>query len=131
MQKVFSNIQFIISTHSPFIVQSISDRNIVLLKIENDSVIVQNPEVDEGASYESIIGELFGENAIFNKDIENKFKDFYRVKNEIIKRKRDINDIDFKQLVKDLVLKGEEVAAIISGELRQIQKYLRINNEKN
>jgi predicted ATP-binding protein involved in virulence len=58
----FPNAQFIVTAHSPLIVQSATDANIALLKREGDHVVIQNnPETIRGWRIDQILtSDLFG-----------------------------------------------------------------------
>jgi AAA domain, putative AbiEii toxin, Type IV TA system/AAA domain len=58
----FPNTQFIVTAHSPLIVQAAPDANLVLLKREGDHVVIENnPETIKGWRVDQILtSELFG-----------------------------------------------------------------------
>ena len=58
----FPNTQFIVTSHSPLIVQAAPDANIVLLKREGDHVVIENtPETIRGWRIDQILtSDLFG-----------------------------------------------------------------------
>ena len=58
----FPNAQFIVTAHSPLIVQAAPDANLVLLKREGDHVVIENnPETIRGWRIDQILtSELFG-----------------------------------------------------------------------
>ena len=58
----FPNTQFIVTAHSPLIVQAAPDANLVLLKREGDHVVIENnPETIRGWRVDQILtSELFG-----------------------------------------------------------------------
>ncbi len=64
LQKVFPNIQFIVTSHSPFIVQSMNTGDIITLSIEKEGVTARRVELDGkpyGQEIEKIIKEILGE----------------------------------------------------------------------
>ena len=121
LQTVFKNVQFIVTTHSPFIVQSFGNQNITSLQLRENEVVAKSINIEEGSSYESIIKDLFGEKATFSVDIEKMFDKFYIYLKEIRNKRKSIEDIDFKKIITDLNKKGEEIRTIISLELRQLK----------
>lgn len=58
----FPNTQFIATTHSPLIVQSANDINLVILEKEGDHVIIKQPKIKNynGWTVEEILTELMG-----------------------------------------------------------------------
>lgn len=125
LQRVFKNIQFIVTTHSPFIVQSLSNHNIVSLQLENDAVIAKQHTINEGLSYENIIKELFDETATFSVAVEDSFVMFYSWLDAIRTKQKSIEDAEFLDFLSQLRAKGEEVATIISLELKQLRFELK------
>ncbi len=128
LQDVFPNIQFIVTTHSPFVIQSVTNSNVYLLKLKDENVTAELLEIEEGTSSKHIITDIFKSTSIFNKDIETMFKEFHKIKEEIIKNIRPISDNDFKNIVKKLSKKGEEVSNTLTREIRQLQ-YILQNQE--
>jgi len=129
LNEVFKNIQFIVTTHSPFVVQSLENNNIIALQLDNNTNCVKIEQIANisGNSYESIINELFDEKSIFNVKIENLFNVFYQKRNEILRKEIDLKDDEFQKIVLNLRQKSEEVNNIVNRELRQISFLLQKN----
>ncbi len=125
LHDIFPKIQFIVTTHSPFVIQSVSKTNIFLLKLEDENIITELVDIEEGTSSKHIITDVFESTSIFNKEIEEKFDDFNLMKEEIINNTRTISDNEFEKIVKNLSEKGEEVRNILRRELRQLQFILQ------
>ncbi len=71
LSNEFPNIQFIVTTHSPFIISSVTNSNIFVLEFSQNNVVVKN-ETDNfsGQPIEEILmSPLFGETQTFNNDI--------------------------------------------------------------
>lgn len=70
----FPKTQFIVTTHSPLIIQSMDDINLVLLEKENDHVIIKQPDLKnyQGWTVEEILDELMGlgENTLSDSYLE-------------------------------------------------------------
>ncbi len=128
LQEIFKNIQFIVTTHSPFIVQSFGNKNIISLKLDNDTIQAETINIEEAASYEAIIKELFDQTAIFDVKIERKLDLFYEYLKQIRSKKKTINDSEFKNIVADLKSKGEELNTIIALEIKQLKSELDKKN---
>jgi len=62
LSEQFPKTQFIVTTHSPLIVQSAEDINLVLLKKEENHVVIEQPKVKtyRGWTVEEILSELMG-----------------------------------------------------------------------
>lgn len=70
--EVFPNLQFIVSTHSPFIIQSVKEGKLIDLDKIN---LEQSPDLDKEMSIEDIAVELMGmdhvqRSALFNEQVE-------------------------------------------------------------
>jgi len=128
LHEVFKKIQFIVTTHSPFVVQSLENNKIfgLLLNEKTNDIGIKQIENIAGSSYESIINELFDEKSIFSVNIERLFEAFYKKRDQILKNEINVEDNDFKLVTKVLTEKGEEVANIVNRELRQL-KFLTQN----
>lgn len=62
LREQFPRTQFIVTTHSPLIVQSAEDINLVLLKKEDNHVVIEQPKLKtyRGWTVEEILSELMG-----------------------------------------------------------------------
>lgn len=60
LSKYFPNTQFIVTAHSPLIVQSAENVNLVLLRKENDQVTIEQPKIRnfKGWTIEEILSDL-------------------------------------------------------------------------
>jgi predicted ATP-binding protein involved in virulence len=95
----FPNTQFIVTAHSPLIVQSAPEANIVLLRREGDHVIVDNhPERIKGWRVDQILtSDLFGLNTARPPDTEEllmRRKELLTKPRLTRENKREINDIN-------------------------------------
>jgi predicted ATP-binding protein involved in virulence len=60
LTKDFKNTQFIVTAHSPLVVQAAQDTNIVLLRREGDRVVIDNnPEIIDNWRVDQILTSLF------------------------------------------------------------------------
>jgi ABC-type cobalamin/Fe3+-siderophores transport system ATPase subunit len=60
LTKRFQNTQFIVTAHSPLVVQAAQDANIVLLRREGDRVVIDNnPEIIDNWRVDQILTSLF------------------------------------------------------------------------
>lgn len=71
----FPKTQFIVTTHSPLIIQSMDDINLVLLEKEDDHVIIKQPDLKtyKGWTVEEILSDLMG------LDGRTKSEDYYKL----------------------------------------------------
>jgi predicted ATP-binding protein involved in virulence len=67
----FPNVQFIVTAHSPLVVQAARNANIVLLRREGDQVIIDNnPEIIENWRVEQVLTSVFELPSTHPADIE-------------------------------------------------------------
>ncbi len=122
VQKVFPNAQIFLTTHSPFILNSIDNAKIYKLQTINgisklESIILSNTGHSYNYVYENIL-ETFNRFSISTmKDL----KRFNELDAEIIKGDLS-NEQEFKEVVKRLFSEGEEVTDIISSKLIRLQR---------
>jgi hypothetical protein len=77
LSKLCPNTQFIVTAHSPLVVQAAADANIVLLRREGDHVVIDNdPEVLRNWRVDQILtSELFGLDSTRPPQIEAQLKE--------------------------------------------------------
>jgi predicted ATP-binding protein involved in virulence len=118
---MFPNIQFIVTTHSPFVITSID--NAVVYDLENKKRIENPIEY----SYESIIEHYLGA-SMYSAEIEKKFNEY----KELIK-KENRTETENERVV-DLTLELSSISAIdapeLAAEFYQIQRERLYKNDK-
>ncbi|MEY4926802.1 MAG: hypothetical protein RI894_1238, partial [Bacteroidota bacterium] len=132
LQDVFKNVQFIITTHSPFVVQSVSGSNLVELKIKNDYVEAKTVtnDIAIGSSYETVINELFDQTSIFSPKVQEAFDIFYQLKQSILDGKTSVKDAEFAATVAKLQgFESDEINTILGMEFRLQYEYRRIKTQ--
>ena len=87
LTRLFPNIQFIVTTHSPFVLNSIDSATVY--DLENHTLIKDGLS---NASYSGIVEGYFKQDEL-SKDLRDKL-DLYR----ILTRKNELNDDDFAQI---------------------------------
>jgi predicted ATP-binding protein involved in virulence len=125
IQKIFPNAQIFVSTHSPFVVGSVSDAYVYSFKLaENGVSILDNvAESKAGNSYSLILEDVFGVEETFDEETETQFHQFYQLRDEIMQGD-DQKITEWLQLARLLMEKGIEVADIVGMELRQLSRIL-------
>jgi predicted ATP-binding protein involved in virulence len=122
VQKVFPNAQIFLSTHSPFILNSIDNAKIYKLNSINgisklEDVILSNTGHSYNYVYENILETFNRFSAATMKDL----KRFNELDAELV-RGNQANETEFIEVVKRLFSEGEEVTDIISSKLIRLQK---------
>ena len=89
----FPKTQFIVTTHSPLIIQSMDDINLVLLEKEDDHVIIKQPDLKnyQGWTVEEILSDLMD---LEGKTISNTYSDLIKTFNKAVAKD---NYIEAKQ----------------------------------
>ncbi len=124
IQELFRNAQIIVSTHSPFVANSVDNAWIYKLKrVGHFSVLDGEPILSENAkSYRTIMEEIFGINRQFGDEVEKDLDRFYSMKNEILTNKRVFKDPEFHTLANSLRQQSIELESIIGMELKQMNR---------
>jgi predicted ATP-binding protein involved in virulence len=120
VQKLFKNAQVFVSTHSPFVVNSINGAYIHKIDIVNGKAILQPVEISKTSnSIDAVLGEVFGVDEDFGLDTEAQLKEFYSMRNEIAKRNQ-VDEVKFFEVANKLAVSSEELNNIVQFELRQL-----------
>jgi predicted ATP-binding protein involved in virulence len=125
IQKIFPNAQIFVSTHSPFVVGSVSDAYVYSFKLEDNgvSILEKLEESKAGNSYSLILEDIFGIEETFDEETETQFRQFYQLRDDIMHGDDD-KIAEWRQLARLLMEKGIEVADIVGMELRQMSRIL-------
>ncbi len=125
----FPNIQFILTTHNPFSVQSGVGANCIQLIVENGLIVPKNTII-QSKNILSIIREYFTKDFFDDKaqDLLRQFSNYFDKINEgeieLVYSK------EFKETVKQIFDKGEEFQATIVGQILQLNAALKKLNLK-
>ncbi len=125
LRKYFPKIQFILTTHNIFSLQSAVGATALIVKKENNKITVTNKKIPKGFSIESIYKLFFdGKGKMYDKETEESLKTFYKLlgkkrigkitKEEEIKLKKEAN--------KMLNSKSYEIRDIVTMEIRQFEQ---------
>lgn len=130
IQTLLPNAQVFVSTHSPFVVGSVGDAWVYRLPEQRYDVCKDSGTMElitainssAGKSYQLILSEVFDINEEFDVETECQLAEF---KQAIRKHIVDKNNKDaVMQLAALLQAKGEELNALVTMELRQMQRIL-------
>jgi predicted ATP-binding protein involved in virulence len=125
VQKLFKKAQIFVSTHSPFVINSVDGAWIHPLKLEgNKAVNLQPVKSEDGRSYRYILRTIFGIEKEFGGEAQKQLDEFYKLRNIILAEKNgaEVDRKTFGQLIKKLEKQGREIETIVSLELMQLQK---------
>lgn len=121
VQQMFPKAQIIASTHSPFVVASAVDARIISLGLADGVAFVQaNNPAEAGASYGAILRSVFGLASEFDVDTEQKFQQFYELKQEVLAGNGEAA-AKLEVLSQVLADRSEELRELVVLERRQMQ----------
>ena len=122
VQKLFKNAQIFITTHSPFLVNSVDGAYIYELDLDENghSKVTKVTTSDSSKSYQNIIREVF-EVSRFSESLEKELKEFTDTRNDILLNKN-IDENEFLNKAHQLASLNDEVKNTILFELRQLSK---------
>lgn len=127
IQKLFVNSQIFLSTHSPFIVNSVDDAFIYELDYNDGTTKVGEPirsKTSDSISY--TLQKIFGIKSEFGESLQAKLDNFYNLKNEILQR--NTGSIDAFIIVKNELLQLDdlEVRDVVEFEVNQLFKITKL-----
>ncbi len=129
VQKLFPSAQIFLTTHSPFVVNSVDGAAIYELKIkEGKAYLGEVTESKSSASYRSVLREVFDIEKSFGGETQDELDKFQQQRDHIL-RGKPINKKQFIQRGKKLAQQSEELLSIISLEIKQINKIKGTNYE--
>lgn len=137
VQKLFKNAQIFITTHSPFVVNSVDNAWIHPIRLEGNKAIMGKAfRSKSGFSYPYILREVFDIRERFGVGVETKLSDFYESLEEFLKT---ANYENYENKLKKLNKIGNhlrkqslELNTTIEYEMRQLDNTIEneILNEK-
>ncbi|MBX7170030.1 MAG: AAA family ATPase [Pyrinomonadaceae bacterium] len=116
VQKLFKNAQIFVSTHSPFVVNSVDDAWVYKLKLdENGKAKVEEVvESENSDTITQVLREVFGIEQLFGLEVQNNFEEFKKLKNKIISNGAD------KSTEEKLLEKARSLADEPNDQLKQL-----------
>jgi len=125
----FPNIQFILTTHNPFSVQSAVGGTAIQLKIEDNKIVAINSLI-KPKNILSIIREYFTKD-FYDFETQNLLKQFSEYLEKIYGGETNLIESDkLKDIINQIIDKGEELKFEITSQLLQLNTFLKNNNKK-
>ncbi|EIJ36506.1 AAA family ATPase [Thiothrix nivea] len=122
LQNLFPHAQIILSTHSPFVVGSVSDAWVYPLRLDNAGNAVLDTPIKSkaGVSYPAIVEEVFGIDEEFDDVTESQLDVFEEKKKAYLQGQL---SLDALQAFAASIAQGSvEVSNIVSREIRQAER---------
>lgn len=123
IQKLLPNAQVFVSTHSPFVVGSVEDAWVYRLPEPGQGGVTGTIEAipsGAGKSYRLILEEVFGVEGEFDVETEALFASFYQERDRFLKERGEPDAL--LVAARPLAARGDEAAAIVGRELRQVAR---------
>ena len=126
VQKLFKNSQIFVSTHSPFVVNSVDDAWVYELDVKDGKAKVREKNLTKTTeSVQTTLEEVFEVPQIFGYEVQKDLDRFYELRSKV-KNNGGEFDKEFKEIAKRLLKKSEEqnsveLQSIIAFELKQLK----------
>jgi len=116
LRDLFPNVQFLVTTHSPFVLQAVPPAQRIRLNNGKPEYFNNEPVSD----YEATVIDYFHISDFFDTETEEMLTKFRRLLEEVANNKRDRKDVDFVETIKLLSEKGDTIKRVIAFELAQL-----------
>jgi predicted ATP-binding protein involved in virulence len=122
VQKIFPNAQIFLSTHSPFIINSIDNAKVYVLDTDEGCSTLKDVVLSNtGDSYQYVNEEILGITNSFGKQTMKNLTTFYKIDAELVEGNFE-HEHEFKDLVQVLLEEGDEVKTHISSKLFRLNR---------
>jgi len=125
VQKLFKNSQIFVSTHSPFVVNSVDAAWVYELKVENGKARVAEKSLTKTAySYQTVLREVFDIDERFGEKTQEKLEDFLKQSRHIHQSNgnNEINKDEFLSSARYLASQSAELQSLVFLELARLSK---------
>ena len=129
VQKLFPNAQIFLTTHSPFVVNSVDGAAVYELKVKDGKAYLgEVSESKSSASYRSVLREVFDIEKPFGGETQDELDKFQQQRDQLLKGET-VAEKQFIQRARKLAKQSEELLSIVSLEIKQINKIKGTNYE--
>lgn len=126
VQKLFKNAQIFVSTHSPFVVNSVDDAWVYKLKVDENgkAKVTEVVESENSNSITQVLREVFGIEQWFGLEVQNNFERFKELKRKIISNGADIaTENELLEKARSLVDEpNDQLKQMIRKELEELSE---------
>ncbi len=116
----FPNTQFIVTTHSPLIVQG--QKNIIEFVGDNNHIKPLYHNENSEFSYKTVMSDYFGVDFPFSFEIEKIYKKYIELKDKLIIEKNITKE--FVKIVNQLSMRSLEIEGVMRREIIQLEKLI-------
>lgn len=121
LNELFPSIQFIVTSHSPFVAQSINNDHVTSLDWCDDKVTVVEKDTRSEMSYSEMARDIFDIESPFSYATEQKIYRFKQMA-EAIRKEQTFDAEAFNHLVAEIAGKGPELEGVMRREIRSLER---------
>ena len=121
LHALFPNIQFVVSSHSPFVAQSIKNESVTSLEWEGEQVVVVHKDMSSERSYNAVVREVFNIQSPFSHETAQQINQFRDMQMAICES-RPFDEQAFKALVIEIAHKGVELEGVMRREMQSLER---------
>lgn len=121
LEDTFPNVQFIVTSHSPFVAQSIKADKLISLEWEDEQVKVVYKDTSTERSYGGMVREVFGIRSQFSERTAKDLTTFKGLQADIRKGNQ-YDEQSFKELVIDIAGRGAELEEVMRNEIYNLER---------
>lgn len=122
-QELFPCAQFIVATHSPFVVMSLNAGKIHKLKNSPDGVICESRLASPGDSYVTAIREIFDVQEMYDPETESLFAEFRKAR-DTARGGDEAAKVSAGEILDKIAGRSEELALVARAEAVQLSRLL-------
>ena len=127
-QALLPNGQFFVATHSPFVISSVNEGWIHVLRADPDGVVsVDKPkECSKGDSYVEIVEEILGVKEWYDPETEKLLKEFRALKDVVLDSAPE-KEAELRGRAKAIASRSDTLNDMIAGEMRQFERMKKLS----
>lgn len=124
VQSLFPNGQFFVATHSPFVISSVNEGWIHVLRADEESgkVTFDPPRAcSKGDSYIEIVQEILGVSEWYDPESEKLLSQFRCLKDDVLAGAWEKED-ELAAIAQGIARRSDTLADLVGGEMRQFER---------
>lgn len=124
VQSLFPNGQFFVATHSPFVISSVNEGSIHVLRADEETgkVTFDPPRAcSKGDSYIEIVQEILGVSEWYDPESEKLLSQFRCLKDDVLAGAWEKED-ELAAIAQGIARRSDTLADLVGGEMRQFER---------
>ncbi len=125
VQKLFKNSQIFLSTHSPFVVNSVDDAWVYKLELKDGKAkVAEVKKTENSESVTQVLREVFDIYGLFGKDVQDKLDRLEELRDKLLSNgNNEEHEKEFLKIASHLAKEpSDQVKNIVKGELQQLSE---------